>query len=180
MELLRKAGRNLLLIVAVLLAADLLAVIVALPSALLGPAAGLPITVVILAAAGYAVRAALHRRDPAARERRVRAVASRRRERSTRKLELLRRHRPTQVSYREAAAETGWAGLLVGLGAAPALVIVSGGGERWEAPSAVVFMVAIALVGFLVGVLYPVHLENRMVAWRVRRLRTRLYDASDD
>ncbi|MFC6022606.1 hypothetical protein ACFP2T_41420 [Plantactinospora solaniradicis] len=115
----RGFGRGVLLFLAIPLAANLLVVIVAVPSALLGPAVGIPVSIGALVLVGYPIRSVRHRRDPAARERWARKLAERqrrRRRRSVRTLRRLRRREPSRVTYREAAAECGILGFLIAMG----------------------------------------------------------------
>lgn len=181
--------RALLIMLALLLGADLFAGVLVAPAMLLGPAGGIPITVVALVLCGYAARKLIAVRRSTA-ERRLRLerqwAQRRRKERQwARRLHWLERTPgPDRIGYREAAPDLGYFGYCGGLGIGSCAFIVAY--HNWphlvkSLPVVVVLvapLVVCPLVGFGVVVLYRVHLHHlvgpRVAAWRRRRLRGRL------
>jgi hypothetical protein len=179
--------RGLLILLAVLLGADLLAVVLVVPAMLLGPA-GIPITAGLLFLGGYAARkVVVARRSADERRRQLEREWMRRRrkaQRRSRTLQLLEgAGEPERVGYREAASEIGFFGYAGGLLVCHVSFVVAFNiwPDRVKALPLLAVLGAVigwALVGFGVVVLYRVHLHPRVggwvLAWRLRRLGGKL------
>jgi hypothetical protein len=142
---------------------DLLAVTLVGPSLLLGPAAGVPITVALFAAEGYLLRRILWARtDPAQRRRlTVRRLAKRR--------ALANRLRSIDIdgsglTYREVRSELGLLGLLIG-GCLAGEWLVLTRPQTWPLLQVFAVMAGITMAGAVLTVVYAVHLYGRVGGW---------------
>jgi hypothetical protein len=175
--------RNGLILIGMLLAADLLAVVLVLPTGLLGPAVGLPITVGLLGFGGFTARKLMRKRESAARRQRrldeKQARRHRKEQRWLEKLQWLEIRPDDQIDYREAASDLGFYGYAGGLTlyAEALIVALPIWPERMKSLPMLLIcggLLLAGLVGFAVVVLYAVHLHHHVQALRRRRLRRRL------